>query len=76
MDYRKVFQSPEGERVLRDLMKQFHAMGTTYFQGDTHQTAFREGQRNVFLHIVNELNYDYEALEQRLQQMIKESRHV
>lgn len=76
MDYRKVFQTPEGERVFRDLMKQFHGMAVTYFRGDTHETAFREGQRNVLLHIANELNYDYEALEQRLQQMQKESRHV
>ena len=76
MDYRKVFTSPEGERVMNDLCKQFHAMATTYFRGDDRETAFREGQRHVILTIMNELKYDYEAYEQRLQSMMKESRHV
>lgn len=74
MDYRKVFKSPEGERVMKDLWRQFHGMAVTYFRGDSHETAFREGQRNVILFLMNELNFDYEAYEQRLQANLKESR--
>ena len=46
--YKRVFESSDGEAVLEDLKKRcnFH---TTSFVNDSHETAFREGQRSVVL---------------------------
>lgn len=46
--YKRVFESSDGEEVLEDLKKRcnFH---TTSFVNDSHETAFREGQRSVVL---------------------------
>jgi len=53
------FSTPEGFEVLKALQSFCHDNENTYRQGDTHETAFREGERNVFLfiksHLSNEL---------------------
>ena len=42
--------------MLEDLKKRCSFETTTFVQGDSHDTAFREGQRSVVLFINNMLN--------------------
>lgn len=68
-DYRKLFSSDVGKRVLNDLIAQHYVMSSTYVRGDALDMAFREGQRNVILRIMSVMNYDAEKVDK----MIKES---
>ena len=52
-DYEVVFASKAGNRVLADLMVQFHMGRSSHITGDSHETAFREGERHVVLHILD-----------------------
>ena len=55
-DYKIVFGSDEGIRVLSDLAKRCHEHVTTHVPKDSHETAFLEGNRSVFLFIKNMVN--------------------
>ena len=55
-DYKIIFNTDEGKRVLDDLKKRSNFYNTTHVQGDSHDSAFREGQRSVVLFINNMLN--------------------
>lgn len=50
------FSTREGFDVLADLMAFCHANAISYGQGDQFETAFREGERNVFLYILSQLS--------------------
>jgi len=50
-DYKTVFNSDEGVRVMADLEKRCHFMTTTNIKGDSHESAYMEGQRSVLLFI-------------------------
>ena len=50
-NYKTVFNSDEGKRVLADLEKRCHFLTTTNIKGDSHESAFMEGQRSVLLFI-------------------------
>ena len=52
-DYVTVFNSDTGQRVLADLMSQFHMGRSSHASGDACETAFREGERHVVLHILH-----------------------
>ena len=54
-DYKLVFGSQEGERVLEDLKRRCHFYATYYVKGDSHESAFYEGQRAAVLWIDNVL---------------------
>jgi hypothetical protein len=54
-DYKIVFGSDEGKRVLSDLEKRCHEFVTTHQKGDSHETAYLEGQRSVLVFIKNAL---------------------
>lgn len=62
-DYKKCFESLEGQRVLKDLMNFCKYRDTSFIQGDPHSTAFNEGMRRVFLRVVKFLNMTEEELE-------------
>jgi hypothetical protein len=51
MDYRIVFGSEEGKRVLYDLIARHYVLGST-FSGEQLTMAHCEGQREVVLHIL------------------------
>ena len=54
--YKKVFNTPDGEKVVEDLKKQFHFEATTYTDGlDTNTAIYREGRRSVVLWILNQI---------------------
>ena len=50
-DYKTVFNTDEGQRVLSDLEKRCHFLTTTNIKGDSHESAYMEGQRSVLLFI-------------------------
>ena len=61
-DYKKVFESEEGKRVLKDLEKVCLYRATT-FDKDALVMAFQEGLRGVYLHITTIMAMDIEELE-------------
>jgi hypothetical protein len=50
-DYKIIFETAEGKRVLDDLSKRCHEFVTTHQKGDSHESAFLEGQRSVYVFI-------------------------
>lgn len=54
-DYETTFGSPNGQRVIADLMTTFNWGRSSHTPGDPYETAFREGERHVILHILNTL---------------------
>ena len=50
-DFKTVFNSDECKRVLADLEKRCHFLTTTNIKGDSHESAYMEGQRSVLLFI-------------------------
>ena len=55
-DYKLTFESKSGEKVLQDLQRRCHLFTTTNVKGDSHESAFMEGQRAAILFITNILN--------------------
>ena len=53
--YKKIFKSDEGILVMEDLEKRCHFWSTTNIKGDSHESAYMEGQRSVLLFIKNML---------------------
>lgn len=49
--YRRVFGTDDGQAVLADLLRRSGVMLSSY-QPDTHETAFREGQRRLGLYLI------------------------
>jgi hypothetical protein len=48
-DYKIVFGSEEGKRVLEDISIRCHESSTTFSKDNSHETAFLEGQRSIFI---------------------------
>ena len=46
------------KKVLKDLEARCNYRNTTYVQNDSNGTAFEEGKRTVYLHILNMLEED------------------
>ena len=51
VNYKTIFNTDEGKRVLADLEKRCHYHSTTNVKGDSHESAYMEGQRSVILFI-------------------------
>jgi hypothetical protein len=54
-NYITTFGSEQGIVILSDLEKRCHYNATTNVVGDSHESAYREGQRSVILFIKNML---------------------
>lgn len=50
--YRQTFTAGNGPAVLLDLEDEFHIADTTYVPDSPNETAYREGQRSVVLHLL------------------------
>ena len=50
-NYKIIFTSDEGKQVLSDLEKRCHYHSTTNVKGDSHESAYMEGQRSILLFI-------------------------
>lgn len=51
INYKIIFNSDEGKKVLSDLEKRCHYHTTTNVKGDSHESAYLEGQRSILLFI-------------------------
>lgn len=51
--YKKVFNSPEGKKVVRDLMECGMIFGQTHVPNDPYSSAFNEGQRRIVLRLLS-----------------------
>lgn len=51
-----VFSTMEGFEVLKDISIMCHAQQVSYVSNNQFETAFREGERNVFLYILAQLS--------------------
>lgn len=54
--YRRAFGTPDGQVVLRHLMKTCFVMTPTYVSGDERLSDINEGSRRVVLSIIRTLN--------------------
>jgi hypothetical protein len=70
-EYKTVFTSPAGEQVLSHLMRKFNVTSPTFTQGDSHMTAFREGQRHVVLTILKFINKDTSQMAENIKDQIE-----
>ena len=59
-NYQYIFNTDEGKEVLSDLEKRCHYHSTTNVKGDSHESAYMEGQRSVILFIKSMLRKDKE----------------
>ena len=59
-NYEYIFNTDEGKEVLVDLEKRCHYHSTTNVKGDSHESAYMEGQRSVLLFIKSMLQNDNE----------------
>ncbi|BAR14022.1 hypothetical protein [uncultured Mediterranean phage uvMED] len=59
-NYQYIFNTDEGKEVLSDLEKRCHYHSTTNIKGDSHESAYMEGQRSVILFIKSMLRKDKE----------------
>ena len=57
-NYQYIFNTDEGKEVLSDLEKRCHYHSTTNVKGDSHESAYMEGQRSVVLFIKSMLRKD------------------
>jgi hypothetical protein len=60
VNYKTIFNTDEGKRVLADLEKRCHYHSTTNVKGDSHESAYMEGQRSVLLFIKSMLQKENE----------------
>ena len=59
-NYKYIFNTDEGKEVLADLEKRCHYHSTTNIKGDSHESAYMEGQRSVLLFIKSMLQKENE----------------
>ncbi len=59
-NYTFIFNTEEGKEVLSDLEKRCHYHATTNIKGDSHESAYMEGQRSVLLFIKSMLQNENE----------------
>ena len=59
-NYQYIFNTDEGKSVMSDLEKRCHFYHTTNIKGDSHESAYMEGQRSVLLFIKQMLLNDNE----------------
>tara|TARA_Y100001963_G_C6617596_1_gene370095 strand:+ start:408 stop:677 length:270 start_codon:yes stop_codon:yes gene_type:complete len=62
IDYKTLFESEAGKRVLYDLMKNNYILSPTYTT-NINEMALREGARNVVLRILSILKIDVDKLD-------------
>lgn len=61
-DYRHVFSSDEGKRVLEDLKLRGFFYSSTFTPGDPHGTTWNEGQRAIVLTIISMIEQPFDEI--------------
>lgn len=67
-DYKTVFGTDQGRRVLYDMMKTHHIVSPSHVKGNTDETSYNEGQRMVVLRILTLLKYNIDKFDQAIKQ--------
>lgn len=62
IDIVRVMQTPEGERLLRRILAFTRLFAVSYCRGDSHETAYREGRRQVGLWLLSAMGEADQAL--------------
>ncbi len=70
ISYQATFTSAEGEKVLFDMMKAHHMLGSSFCK-DPYESAFNEGERAVVLRILSMLKTDVTQLAKRIEDGFK-----
>lgn len=66
--YKTIFNTPEGQEVLKYLAEEAGAYRPSFVPGDPYQTAFNEGKRQMYSHITGVINQNEEVIRRALQQ--------
>ena len=56
-NYKTTFNTDTGKIVLEDLKKRSHFYSTSHVKGDSHESAYYEGQRSLVVFIESLLNH-------------------
>lgn len=59
--YKSIFDTPDGQRVLRHIVRAGYVNRSTFVRGDIHETMLREGQRRMALSIIRYAKQDKDA---------------
>jgi len=70
--YVRVFDTPDGQRVLRHLMKMGYMSKTTFVRDDPYETALNEGSRRLVLSLLKFYGRDHMKLLDQLEEMTKD----
>lgn len=73
-DYKNVFTSAQGKRVLEDLCRNHFVFSTSFVKGDPYESARREGERLVVLRILTHLQIDLLKFEKIIEEEQKNGR--
>jgi hypothetical protein len=68
IDYQNTFNSETGKRVLYDLMRVHHVVSLSHVKNNPDMTTFHEGERNVVLRIMSNLNFKIADLDEAIKQ--------
>lgn len=67
-DYKHVFGTEQGRRVLHDMMKAHFMISPTHVKNDALGTSYNEGMRNVVLRILSFIKMDVARFDELLKQ--------
>lgn len=71
--YERVFRSPDGERVLRHIMRVGFVTSSTFVAGDPHATAMNEGSRRLALSILKFVCKDHASMIKQIEEGIEDA---
>jgi len=67
-DYKTVFSSEAGKRVLWDIIRNNYVLDSTFCVNSEHETILREGHRNSALRIMSILQTDEKKLLEQIEE--------
>jgi hypothetical protein len=68
--YKDTFNSPQGRKVLHDMLDAHGMMRNTY-NGNVNDMLLKEGERLVVLRILSKLNINVQELRERIEEHVK-----
>lgn len=71
--YIRVFDSPDGRRVLQHILKEGYVAKTTFVRGDPNETILNEGARRLALSIAKFANQDHNQLLQQIEEATQDA---
>lgn len=74
-DYKAVFETSAGKKVLKHILGISHYCNTTYTANDPTTMAFREGRRSIVLDILKVLDIEDIATYELIKQLKKEGKN-